>query len=122
MQLNPFDAYAPIGCGVCLDRIGQTQEATPYFRTAIRNDPRNCYVSLEVGRHCIALGELAAAKQWLRQGALRWSASEAAIAECENLDRLMGDPLYVAAASLISTNKWQGREGETKDPLLEGPK
>jgi O-antigen ligase len=122
MELNPFDGYAPIGCGMCLDRIGPPQEATPYFRTAIQNDPHNCYVALEVGRHCIALGELAAAKRWLRNGAQRWASTEVATAEANHLDELMADPLYVASASLMNTNKPQERQGEAGDPLLEGPK
>jgi O-antigen ligase len=121
-QLNCFDAYAPIGCGLCLDRLGQTQEATPWFRTALRNDPHNCFVCLEVGRHCIALGELEAARLWLRQGAQRVAATEVATAEANYLDDLMNDPVYVAAANLVKTNTWQNREGEKGDPLLEGPK
>jgi Flp pilus assembly protein TadD len=31
MQLNRFDAYAPLGCGMCLDRLGETREAHALF-------------------------------------------------------------------------------------------
>ncbi len=122
MKLNPFDAYAPVGCGMCLDWLGQTQEATPYFRTALRNDPHNCFVSQEIGRHCIAVGELAAARLWLRNGAQRVAATEVATAEANHLDDLLNNPNYVASANLAKTNHWQkGPDGED-DPLLEGPK
>ena len=122
MKLNPFDAYAPIGFGMCLDWLGQTQEATPYFRTALQDDPHNCFVSLEIGRHCITLGELAAARLWLRNGAQRVAATEVATAEAIHLDNLLNDPLYVAASNLAKTKNWQKWQGDKEDPLLEGPK
>jgi O-antigen ligase len=122
IPLNRFDAYAPIGCGMCLDRLGRVPEATPYFRLAVRNDPHNGYVALEVARHCIELGELAAAKKWLEQGALRYSATEVAVAETQNLEQLMADPLYVATAGLLRTNQGRQWGGAMADPLLEGPK
>jgi O-antigen ligase len=122
IPLNRFDACAPIGCGMCLDRLGRVAEATPYFRTALRNDPHNGFVALEVARHCIELGDLAAAKKWLEQGALRYSATDVAVAETQNLEQLMADPLYVAAAGLLRTNQGRHWEGAADDPLLEGPK
>jgi hypothetical protein len=108
---------------MCLDRLGRTQEATPYFRTAIRNDPHNCYIALEVGRHCIAMGELTAAKKWLSfDGAMKVASTDVADAEYTHLEQLMADPLYVAAAALIHTNQSPTRAGAMADPLLEGPK
>jgi O-antigen ligase len=124
MQLNPFDAYAPAACGMCLDRIGHApEEATRYFVRAIRNDPHNTYIDLEAARHCIELGELAAARRWLQNGALRWSGPflDVANAQTQKLYQLMADPLYVAAAEMVRTNKSPALEREI-GPLLEGPK
>ncbi len=93
MQLNRFDAYAPIGCGMCLDRLGKTKEAAPYFAVAHRNDPHNCYIALEEGRHCIELGDLAAAKPWM-DDAIRVAGTPVAYAEWEKLWRMMSDPIF----------------------------
>lgn len=121
MQLDRFDAYAPLACGMCLDRIGQTEEATPFFLTAIRNDPHNTYINLEVARHCIELGELAAARRWMSHGALMWDAPDMFFQESVKLDQLMADPLYVAGAEVVRTNKSQAFAREIA-PLLAGPK
>jgi len=99
MRLNPFDAYAPAGCGMCLDRIGRTNEATPYFARAARNDPNNSYIVFEEGRHSAALGDYPAAKRcferaldhpWSRQG---W---EEMLAEKGLLEEHMADPIFMA--------------------------
>jgi tetratricopeptide (TPR) repeat protein len=90
MQLNRFDAYAPVGCGMCLDRLGQTRAATPYFEVAARNDPQNNYIDLQEGRHCIELGDLAAAKKWLDE-AQKWAATEVAFQEWLKLKYFMND-------------------------------
>jgi len=122
MALNRFDAYAPLGCGMCLDRLDETEKATPYFEAALQNDPHNCYVALELGRHCIELGELEAAWRWFSGGAMRRAATEVAIAETQKLERNMADPLYVAGAAILRTNKAQTLERNMADPLLLGPK
>jgi tetratricopeptide (TPR) repeat protein len=122
IPLNPFDAYAPMACGRCLDRLGKTDEATPYFRQAIQKDPHNCYIAQEVARHCIALGEYAAARRWLRDGAERSDATDVAIVETDHLEELLADPLYLATAGLQHTNQAPPRKQEMADPLLEGPK
>jgi len=121
-QLNPFDAYAPLGCGMCLDRLDKTEEATEYFEVALRNDPHNCYVNLEIGRHCVELGELDAAKLWMEQGAERRAATEEADAETEKLRRNMADPLFVAEAANRRASKAQKLERNKTDPILLGPK
>jgi tetratricopeptide (TPR) repeat protein len=95
MCLNRFDAYAPVGCGMCLDRMGLIRQATPYFELAHRNDPNNTYIALEEGRHCIELGDFAAARQWLND-AMRVAATEVAWEEAQKLQRMMADPLFAA--------------------------
>ncbi len=90
MQLNKFDAYAPVGCGMCLDRLGQTQAATPYFEVAARNDPENNDIALEEARHCIELGDLATAEKWL-DATRRWGTTPTAIEEWVKLQEFMHD-------------------------------
>ncbi len=92
MQLNRFDAYAPVGCGKCLDRLGQTHEATRYFEVAARNDPQNNDIDLEEARHCIELGDFPAARKWLDQ-AQKWAATPVAFEESRKLERFIDDPL-----------------------------
>jgi len=59
MQLDPFDAYAPVACGKCLDRIGGSpEESTRYFVKALQNDPHNTYIAMELGRHCLSWANL----------------------------------------------------------------
>jgi O-antigen ligase len=99
-RLNPFDAFAPVGCGMCLDRIGRTREATPYFQRAERNDPNNSYVALEVGRHCVALGDYPAAHRWFERALDHaWSLEGwvEVLAEQRLLEQHMADPIFRAA-------------------------
>jgi len=93
MQLNPFDAYAPTGCGLCLDKLGRTAEATPYFEVAHRNDPHNCYIALEQGRHCVELGDYAAARLWI-EDSRKVGATETSVEEAKKLERMLADPLF----------------------------
>jgi O-antigen ligase len=90
MQLNRFDAYAPVGCGMCLDRLGQTQAATRYFEVAAHNDPDNNDIALEEARHCIELGDLQTAEQWLL-ATHRWATTPTAIEEWMKLQEFMHD-------------------------------
>lgn len=92
MPLNRFDAYAPTGCGMCLDKLGKTREATPYFDLAHRNDPHNCYIALEQGRHCIELGDYAAARLLL-DDSCKVAATAVAGEEAQKLERMLADPL-----------------------------
>ncbi len=90
MQLNRFDAYAPVGCGMCLDQLGQTQAATPYFEVAARNDPRNNFIALQEGRHCIELGDFAGAKKWM-YATLMWETTPTENEEWVKLQEFMND-------------------------------
>lgn len=64
MALNPLDAFVPMRYGMCLDWIGQHDQASPYFDLAEQLDPNNIYVAYYSGRHSIELGDFAAAKRW----------------------------------------------------------
>jgi tetratricopeptide (TPR) repeat protein len=119
MQLNRFDAYAPVGGGLCLDWMGHPREATPYFKAATRKDPHNGYIAQEAGRHCIELGQLETAKQWFLQ-AWKLSDTPADIAEYQHLEQFMADPLY--GPGLLHTNKSPDLQAEMDPPLPEGSK
>jgi tetratricopeptide (TPR) repeat protein len=100
MQLNRFDAYAPVRYGMCLDRLGQTQAATPYFEVGARNDPQNNEIDLQAGRHCIEMGDYAVAKQWLDK-AVKVAMTPAAYDEWLMLHDFMN------ASLKAPTNWWQ---------------
>jgi tetratricopeptide (TPR) repeat protein len=91
-ELNRFDARFPLRRGMCLDWIGRSQEATPYFDLAERLDPNNYYVALEEGRHYVALGDFAAAQHWM-QRSLDIGSTPEALMSLQLLLRNMADPL-----------------------------
>ena len=93
MQLDRFDAYAPVGCGMCLDVLGRTNEATPYFNVAHQKDPHNGYIALELARHYIELGDLKTARRWMND-AIRSEGTDVALKEATKLGHYMEDPLY----------------------------
>jgi O-antigen ligase len=105
MLLNRFDAYAPCRYGMCLDRLGQTQAATPYFALAVRNDPQNNEIDLQTGRHCIELGDYELAKEWLDK-AVKFAMTPVAFKEWLMLHDFMSNPLN---ASLLKSpiNWWE---------------
>ncbi len=121
MELNPFDAYAPLGCGMALDRMGKLDEATPYFVKAVQLDPNLCYVDIQVGRHLIEFGELEAAKMWMYWG-MRREPSPGMEAEFGKIHEDIVDPVYLAQAADTRATKAQKLE---HDPdglfLLKGP-
>jgi O-antigen ligase len=95
MELNRFDAYCPLGYGMCLDLLGHTQEATPFFLEAERKDHFNFYIAMEMGRHCAALGDAERARQWfLRSLYYSWNAD--AFGELVETERYLGDPVFAA--------------------------
>jgi O-antigen ligase len=103
MQLNRFDAYAPIGCGMSMDRLGRAREATPYFEMAHQRDPHNTEIALQEARHSLELGDFTAADHWYRE-ALSVSATDVAIAEAERFWANLADPLFLAMTNLNKTN------------------
>lgn len=93
MAANPLDALPPLRYGMCLDWIGQTNEATPYFYKAEKLDPNNVYVATCVGRHYMELHDYAAAKKWFEHSkAIKWSTY--ADWSLESLKERMASELY----------------------------
>jgi tetratricopeptide (TPR) repeat protein len=96
MELNPYDPTPPLRIGQCLDWIGHAEQATSYFELATKRDPNNAYIAIEMGRHCVALHDYAAAKHWFVHSMdLEWcpfAADELAL-----LERRLNDPLTAPA-------------------------
>jgi O-antigen ligase len=67
MASNPLDAFVPMRYGMCLDWLGETNQASVYFGLADRLDPNNGHVALFQGRHCVELGDYPAAKRWFQR-------------------------------------------------------
>jgi Tfp pilus assembly protein PilF len=96
MELNPYDPTPPLRIGLCLDWIGQAQKATSYFELATKKDPNNAYIAIEMGRHCVALHDYAAAKHWfVHSMELEWCPFAAD--ELTLLESRLNDPLTAPA-------------------------
>jgi O-antigen ligase len=73
-RTNPFDGYSPMRCGMCLDWLDQPEKAAAYFKQAEEKDPNNAYLAMQVGRHFMVMGDVAAARRWFdRSLALFWN-------------------------------------------------
>jgi O-antigen ligase len=85
MSVNRFDALSPLYYGMCLDWLGRTQEAGPYFALAERRDPNNALIAAETGRHCVELHDYAGAERWF-EFSLRLDWNDLAAKEKDLLD------------------------------------
>jgi len=67
MKLNRYDSDSYLRYGMCLDRLGRHQDATPYFKRALEFDPNGYYTVAHQGWHYFEMGEYAAAKPWFER-------------------------------------------------------
>jgi tetratricopeptide (TPR) repeat protein len=67
IMLNPYDAYNYARAGMCLDWLGQYDEAALCFERAYERDPNSHYQLALRGWHCLQIGEYAEAKRWLQR-------------------------------------------------------
>ncbi|MCK7478324.1 MAG: tetratricopeptide repeat protein [Candidatus Moduliflexus flocculans] len=73
MQLNPYEAYAPLRYGMCLDWVGRHDEAQAYFNRAAELDPNGYFTVAHVGWHYMQIGNYAAAQPWFELSSrLKW--------------------------------------------------
>jgi O-antigen ligase len=63
IDLNPYNPFAQLGYGMCLDWTGKTNEATAYFNRAHELDPNGYFTIAHQGWHLFQLGDLAGAKE-----------------------------------------------------------
>ncbi len=69
--LNPYDGYARLRYGMCLDLLGERQQATRYFQRALELDPNGAFTLTHVGWHYCQLEEWEKARGYLQQSAER---------------------------------------------------
>ncbi len=92
MELNPFDAVAPLRRGMCLDWLGRTHEAGRFFDLAVSRDSHNAYIATEMGRHFVALRDYQTAIHWFQHSI--WLAPNSfAGDEWRLVQRWMADPI-----------------------------
>jgi O-antigen ligase len=66
-ELNPYDDSSILRIGMCLDWIGQHDEAFAYFDRANRMDPNSYFNNAYMGWHYAQAGDYAAAREWLQR-------------------------------------------------------
>ena len=64
IRLNPDDAYCQLRAGMCLDWLGQHDEAEKRYSAAELRDPNGNFVVANIGWHYVQIGDYAAARQW----------------------------------------------------------
>jgi tetratricopeptide (TPR) repeat protein len=52
---------------MCLDWLGQTAQAGPFFSAAEVRDPNGYYMTANIGWHFVQLGDYSAAQQWFNR-------------------------------------------------------
>ena len=68
-QLNPYDGYARLRYGMCLDLLGERRQATRYFLRALELDPNGAFTLTHVGWHYCQLEDWETARRYLEQSA-----------------------------------------------------
>jgi O-antigen ligase len=71
---NPYDDSSALRYGMCLDQIGEHDQALTYFDRANRMDPNSYFNNAYMGWHYVQTGDYAAARVWLQRS--RWLESE----------------------------------------------
>jgi O-antigen ligase len=67
MKLNRYDGYSYLRYGMCLDWLGQTDKARPYFDRAVELDPNGYFTVAYMGWHYFQTGDYAAARSWFER-------------------------------------------------------
>lgn len=65
MELNPYDPHGFIGCGQCLDEIGDHAAAAAAFKQAETIDANGWFTQARIGWHHFQTEDYVTAKQWL---------------------------------------------------------
>ncbi len=67
--LNPYDGYAQLHYGMCLDLLGERERATRHFLRALELDLVGAFTLAHVGWHYCQLEDWAMARKYLRRAA-----------------------------------------------------
>jgi tetratricopeptide (TPR) repeat protein len=66
-ELNPYDDSSYLRYGMCLDQIGEHDQAFAYFDRANRMDPNSYFNNAYMGWHYMQTGDYAAARVWFKR-------------------------------------------------------
>jgi len=66
-QLDPWNGYASLRYGMCLDWLGRQQESGPWFARANELDPNGYFSVAHIGLHHVQIGNYAAAIPWFER-------------------------------------------------------
>jgi len=82
---------------MCLDWLGRSGEAEPFYQQAEQRDPNGYYMVANIGWHYVQLGDYAAAKEWfarslMLQGDNPIARNYLAICEARLADKASGRP------------------------------
>jgi O-antigen ligase len=102
--LNPHDGYSRLRTGMCLDRLGRTQESRPYYQQAELLDPNGYFMVANIGWHFVQTGDYAAAREWFQRS--------------EQLGGVGGNP--IASKYLDICNDRLRQQASGQRPLLPG--
>jgi O-antigen ligase len=67
MELNRYDYESPLSCGMCLDWLDRTKEATPYFVRGLELYRNGATVEWKFAWHCSILGNYSMTEAWLER-------------------------------------------------------
>lgn len=74
MKLDPHDGYNYLRTGMCLDWLGRSADAEPYYNRADTLDPNGYYTADNIGWHYIQTGDYPAARSWFQRSVrLEWN-------------------------------------------------
>ncbi len=77
MKLDPFEGYNYLAYGMCLDWLGRSDEAEPFYSRAEALDPNGYYTVTNIGWHYIQAGDYPAARVWLERSVrLEWDEND----------------------------------------------
>jgi len=73
IKLNQWGGKGYSGCGWCLDWLGRPAESAHYFQRAAQLEPNSYFITADIGRHYLQVGNFAAAKTWFERSLqLEW--------------------------------------------------
>ena len=64
MRLDPFDGYAFMRTGMCLDWLGQAGAAVKYYESAEPLDPNGYFMVANIGWHFVQIGDYSMAREY----------------------------------------------------------
>jgi O-antigen ligase len=67
MELNPYESSNYSRAGMCLDWLGQHEQAEVYFKKALQFDPNSYYQIALLGWHYLQIDRPVEAKHWLQR-------------------------------------------------------